>query len=340
MDYLLGYKNFEMLEELITQKVFKITGYSMDKKDPFFQKNLLMIATSVSREEIKFVKKLDEKAVVKINNIIIKECIEFLIDIINKDTKEEYSSKIEDIEEYEEEEEIIDIPKEVEILNVKKLEPTFSSEILMFDKENTEAKLKNVVSIEFVYCYLDFSDYIVTENNNCFCINNEEKTINVGNYTPLELIETLNKQTDLIFNIDKLTDNVTITQKVSEKKSMTGAIKDQKQYNIDFGVKNSINNLLGFLPKTYTLKEKSLISENKHCIKHKPEVKVNLTFDELEMEVRLQTNVNYNETIHHNQKKIIKTEPREIKNVNIKSDYNTRGRPYCFNFKFTYLREV
>jgi hypothetical protein len=186
---------------------------------------------------------------------------------------------------------------------------------------------------------LDFSDYIVTENNNCFCINNEEKSINVGNYTPLELIETLNKQTDLIFNIDRLTDNVNITQKVSEKKSMTGAIKDQKQYDIDFGVKNSIGNLLGFLPRTYTLKDKSLVSENKHCIKHKPEVKVSFTFDEIEMEVRLQTNVNYNETIHYNQTKIIKTEPREIKNVNIKSDYNTRGRPYCFNFKFTYLIE-
>lgn len=303
----------------------------MDKTDPFFQKNLLMISSSVSREELKFVKNIDEKTIVKINNIIIKECIEFLIDIINK---EEYSSKIEDIEEIE------DIKDIEEIINVKhNLEPSFTSEILVFDKETTQANLKNVVSIEFLSCYMDFSDYIITENNNCFCINNEEKTINVGNYTPLELVDHLKEITDLIFSIDKLTDKVIITQKVSEKKSMTGAIKDQKQYNIDFGVKNSISNVLGFLPKTYILKEKVLISENKHCIKHKPEIKVNFTFDELEMEVALYTNVKYNETIHYTFSKIIKTESREINNVNIKSDYNTRGRPYSFNFKFTYLHD-
>lgn len=260
------------------------------------------------------------------------------MDIMNKD--QEYSSKLEDIEEPEEE--VIEsekVPLEIEEPVVKQLKPSFSSEILSFDRENTEANLKNVVSIEFVSCYLDFSDYIVTENNNCFCINNEEKSITPGNYTPLELIESLKEKTDLIFNIDKLTDNVILTQKPSEKKSITGSIKDQKRYNIDFGVKNSISNLLGFLPKTYILKEKMLISENKHCIRHKPEVKVNFTFDELEMGIKLHTNVEYNQTIHYKDSKIIKSETREIKNVNIKMDYNTRGRPYCFNFKFTYLCE-
>jgi hypothetical protein len=339
MDYLLGEKNFAMLEELITQKIFKVSGFSMDKKDPFFQKNLLLIATSVSREEIKLVKSVDEKVLVKINNIIIKECIWFLMDIMNKE--QEYSSKLEDIEEPEEQEEteIVKVHREIEEPVIKQLKPSFTSEILAFDKETTEANLKNVVSVEFVSCYLDFSDYIVTEYNNCFCINNEEKSITPGNYTPLELIEALKEKTDLIFNIEKLTDNVILTQKPSEKKSITGAIKDQKQYNIDFGVKNSISNLLGFLPKTYILKEKMLISENKHCIRHKPEVKVNFTFDELEMGIKLYTNVDYNQTIHYSDSKIIKSDPRDIKNVNIKMDYNTRGRPYCFNFKFTYLCE-
>lgn len=340
MDYLLGYKNFEMLEDIITQKVYKITGFLMDKKDPFFQKNLLVIATSVSREELKFFKNVDDKAIVKINNIIIKECIEFLTDIIKKDSpKEEYSSKLEEIEETDQIEQIEQAEKEIKE-PLKNLHPSFTSEILKFDKETTQANLKNISSIEFVSCYIDFSDYIVTEFNNCFCINNEEKIISIGNYTPKELIEELNEKTELIFSIEKLTDNIVISQKVSEKKTMTGAIKDQKQYNIDFGVKNSINNILGFLPKTYILKEKSLISENKHYIKHKPEINVKINFDDTEMDLSLNTNVEYNQTIHYNQTKIIKFDPRDIKNVNIKLDYNTRGRPYCFNFKFTYLNEV
>jgi hypothetical protein len=330
-----------MLENLIPKKIFKNTGYEIESKDPFFQKNLMMITTSVVRDEIKNVKNYDTMDIVKINNIVIKECVEFFTNIINteqEENEEDYSSKIEDIEDPIQELEQIQIRDDV--VQPKELKPTFSSEILIFDSESTEANLKNIVSVEFVSCCIDFSDYIVTENNNCYCIDNEEKSISVGNYTPEQLVELLSSESKLLFKIDSLTDNITIQQEEqNNRKSMTASIKDKRQFNIDFGVKNSISSLLGFSSKTYILKEKKIVSENKHCIKHPANIKVNILFDERPIKLVIPTDVKYNETIHYRTPvdKKIKLEPSDIENVKITTDYNTRGRPSSFTFKFTKL---
>lgn len=330
--YLLSEKNFNMLENIIPEKVYNITGVEIEKKDPFFQQNMLMVATSVIRDELQSVKVFDTSAIIKINNIIITECVKHLNSLIHQE--EPFSSKLEDIEEEQ------DQPPEQEV--VLPTVPAFKETVLLLDTCKTQVQLENVVSVELIYCFIDFSDYLVTENNNCFCVDNDEKYIQVGNYTPSELMNVLSELSGLVFSIDPVQELVCISQPHSTiKKSLTGSIKEsqnQKQVNIDFGVKNSICNILGYSPRTYTLKDSKLLANNKHYIKHTSDITVNIEFLDKKLTHHIPTCVEYNSTIHYTPgvKHKITMEGATIENISIDlNGYNPRTRPFKFALKVT-----
>jgi hypothetical protein len=332
--YLLSDKNFSMLESIIPEKIFSVTGTRLPKDDTFFQQNLMMIAMTVTRDEIKEVKVYDTSSVIKINNIIITECVKYISSLLQQQEEEQLSSKLEDIEE--------DIA--MESLPVKKEEtvviPKLKETLLIFEKYNTSAKLKNIVSAEISYVSVDFSDYLVTENNCCFCINNDEKQVPIGNYTPTGLVESLSQISGLSFQIDSVTEKIKITQQTSNKKSLTGSIKEsQTQYNIDFGVKNSICGMIGFSPVMYTLKETPIFSEFKHSINFPQDIAIDVSMGTYKLSIRIPTVTEYNKTIHFTPKvsEKVTINGEDIDDVIVDTNgYNFRNRPFkiaiLFNF--------
>jgi hypothetical protein len=332
--YLLSERNFQMLEKLIVSKVSKLTLQTVEPDDPTFQQHLLMIATTIISSEIKLNPRADNNTVLKINAIIIAEVSKYISKLILEQSS---SSRIEELSETE------------SVIEPSVNDPVFEPEnklqietiICSFDREITEVNLKNVVSVEFLDCHFDFSDYVVTENNNCMNIDNEPFNISIGNYTPESLIQELNSNSKIVFEIDKLTDNIFI-QQPKVKKSMTGTIKDnQKQVNVDFGVKNSLANLLGYSPKTYIVKDQTIVSNFKHQIKHPQSMEFTIDCGTTTLKHTVPLNVKYNETIYYKPdfSKVIELSNIDIQSVNITTDYNMRGRPYSFNLKFKLVND-
>jgi hypothetical protein len=149
-------------------------------------------------------------------------------------------------------------------------------------------------------------------------------------------VETLTKLTNLHFTINPVIEKVAISRPGT--KSLTGAIK-QKSSNIDFGVKHSINNLLGFENRTYILKNEDLVANNKHNITHPIVVDLNIQVNENTPDLhRILTDVKYNYTVHYkpNVPRKISIDRTDVKNVNINFDYIS-NRPYICYIKFNSL---
>jgi hypothetical protein len=329
-NYLLSEENLVMIEDISIEKIYKLYGLGLDK-DEFFQTSIFMVATAVVREELKKQNKPSNNLAIKINNIIIAEAVKYIYNSLNT---EQYSSNIEDLSDEEiQEEEPKDYFEELKKDTVE-LKPKFEEELLIFDKEETNANLQNIISAELVSFSIDFSDYIINETNNCFKVNDENITIPVGNYSPDELMDCLNDvtQPEILFSIDKKLDKVNIT---CLKK--TSSLKENKSYIIDFDVKNSIYLILGISKQSFNLNTSKITSEIKHKICHPPFIDVEIQYStNFSEKHRILTNVPYNDTIHYTPKfsKKILLNQQEVKTVKLLTNYNTRGRPYTFSVKF------
>jgi hypothetical protein len=327
-NYLLSEENLVMVEDITIQKIDKLYGLRLDK-DEFFKNSIFMVTIAVVREELKKQNTPSNNLAIKINNIIISEAVKYIYNSLNT---EQYSSNIEELSENEEELKE-DYFEELKKDNVE-IKPKFEEELLIFDKEETNANLQNIISAELVSFSIDFSDYIINETNNCFKVNDDNITIPIGNYSPDELIECLNDVThpEILFSIDKKLDKVNIS---CLKK--TSSLKENKSYIIDFDVKNSIYLVLGISKQSFNLNTKQITSEIKHKICHPPFIDVEIQYStNFSEKHRILTNVPYNDTIHYTPKfsKKILLNQQEVKTVKLLTNYNTRGRPYTFSIKF------
>jgi hypothetical protein len=340
--YILGEKNITMLENIIIDKLYELYQLSINRKDPIFKKNLMLVVTTIITDELQTLKTFDNKALVYINNIIIKETVGYLNSLLNQRVVEpevDFSSKLSEEDFFEELK--IDNRVEQEVEVPKTPQVTYEEEVLIFDKiGNTKVDVKNVVSIELMSLSCDFSWYTVNETNCNICIDNVEYSLKNGNYTPVDLVDTLTDLCeDLQFKIDSRDEKVIMFQKNQKgKKSMTGSIKEnQKQVNINFGVKNSIGPLLGFEQKTYILKDEPITSEVKHNIKLPGHFNVVIKYNENILDKHtIITNVSYNDTIHYKPMvyKKIQLDKSDIVSVNCELQYNTM-RPVIYFVKFT-----
>jgi hypothetical protein len=50
--YLLGDKNTSMLENIIIDKLYDTTGLSINKRDPRFQQSMLLVITTIKKNEL------------------------------------------------------------------------------------------------------------------------------------------------------------------------------------------------------------------------------------------------------------------------------------------------
>jgi hypothetical protein len=345
--YILGEKNITMLENIIIDKLYELYKLSINRKDPIFKKNLMLVVTTIITDELQTLKTFDNKALVYINNIIIKETVGYLNSllsqrVVEREPEVDFSSKLSEEDFFEE----LKIDNRVEQTEVPEpplvIGPKYEEEVLIFDKiGNTKVDVKNVVSIELLSFSCDFSWYTVNETNCNFCIDNVEHSIKNGNYSVDELMTELTKFAGISFEVDPVNESVIVSQiLIKEKKSMTGSIKqkeNQKQVNIDFGVKNSIGPLLGFEPKTYILKDEPITSEVKHNIKLPGYFNVVIKYNEDILDKHtIITDVSYNDTIHYKPMvhKKIQIDKSDIVTVNCELQYNTM-RPVIYFVKFT-----
>jgi hypothetical protein len=306
----------------------------------------MLVVTTIITDELQTLKTFDNKALVYINNIIIKETVGYLNSLLNQRVVErepevDFSSKLSE-EDFFEELKIDNRVEQTEVIQKPEIVngPTYEEEVLIFDKiGNTKVDVKNVVSIELMSFSCDFSWYTVNETNCNFCIDNVEHSVKNGNYSVDELMAELSRIVS--FEVDPVNESVIVSQiLIKEKKSMTGSIKqkeNQKQVNINFGVKNSIGPLLGFELKTYILKEEPITSEVKHNIKLPGHFNVVIKYNEDILDKHtIITDVSYNDTIHYKPivHKKIHIDKQYIVSVNCELQFNTM-RPVIYFVKFT-----
>lgn len=306
--YILNEKNLKMVKDLVIKKVFSETGEILDDQDPFFKNNTIMIIMAVLEGEAANFKKYPvEKAILKLNTIIIVECVNFFIE----SKQEQQSSRIEDLQEeevlYKQEfpEKVLQDVAEPRVIIEEQKEPVFKKEILFFEQNETNEFFLNFDMIKKVKLNMfavDFCDYIITEKNNSFYIDSDLIKIPIGNYSPENI-------PDKYFKYDPL-----------EEKFSTKA-------KINFDLKNSLGPVLGFKKKTY----KENLSEDKHNLSHKKFISLKVYYDEIVKEYKIPTNVKYNSCIFFESDNDILLS--SLKKIKIELDYNTRGRKYFFKLQ-------
>lgn len=347
--YLLSDKNITMLESIIIDKLYDTTGISLNKRDSKFQQSMMLVISTVIRNELHLQKTFDKKTLLKMNNIFIKETVNYLTELLTQQEEEEedeeeqeFTSKLSE-EDYEMEMDPGPLPVlETPVIHEQPLEQKeqVTEDIYYFDETSTDVNLENVTALQLMNITIDYSGYIVNETNCNICIENNEHEIPHGNYSPVELVEYLSSlEKTLDFSLEQKTDVIIMSiVKEKERKSMSGSIKDKdnpKQVNVNFGVKNSVAKLLGFIEKTYVIRDNNR-ADTKHLIKHPGYSDFVIKYsDTLEEKHRVYFNKNYNETIHYIPylNKGVKTDiPVTITNISITSDYNS-NRPFNFCVK-------
>jgi hypothetical protein len=352
--YLLSDKNLTMVETIVIDKVYKTTGVSINKNDPDFTSIMLSIVTNVVRVELNNLRTNPGRDdYLKINNIMISEGVRHITSLVQEQEPEQVlSTQLEDLDEPEPqdyfEELKIDTRKPVtEVQEPVPIDnrPQFKNEVLYFDSNSSgeyKVNLNNVVSIEVVGVSIDFCDYVITEKNNCFLVDNEQKTVKVGNYTITSLLSVLNELTSgiLIWSVDQVNEMVSVCQPTVSTKSITGNLRERenmKKITVDFGVLCSIGKVLGYLERTLFLKDVPDVADFKHNVNFPHYIEAKLHHEEDEDLHRIYTNVDYNSTIHYRPPftRVIDTKGKDVNLIKFTLDYNTRGRPFTFSIKFT-----
>lgn len=254
--------NIEMLKDITIKKVSQLSGIRLDKTEDFFTEAFNTVFYSIINTEIYKGDVPINQYLLKTNNIIIKEAVNFIASqLIEPDPESEIEPMAS---------RIIDTPEPAEI----EVKPEFKNRIITITNNNvlnendiftSKINLTGVKSIELISTQIDFSDYIITNYENAVCVNGVDYSIPAGNYTVEEICKYF---TNNIFtlNIDKNTEQFFFTV-TNNKGSLTSMAKAKDEaLSIDFSIKNSIADILGFKKEIY---DKTAKAEKKHGLSHK-----------------------------------------------------------------------
>jgi hypothetical protein len=305
-------------------------------------------------------------AVLKINNIIIKEAYNYLV---NMDTK--MSTSIEDIPEVKTEY-IDELRREnfekADVVESKLPVPIFKEDLYEICSEEMSKEgvnyvsenfyLSDVKSLELVQIRIDKSDYIITEYCNRFVLEGEVIEVPPGNYSESEIVKCIqdlidlkwNTKQDYIFKVDVTFQKNTECFIFSYKKSLLCQDKPvSKVINVDFSGKPSIAKLLGFEEKNYVLKTGESFTGLKHHLTFPQLVMFSIDFSEnIKAQAIVPLNVEYNQTKFYDLEymknyKLPDDSLFKISNIKVgllnerAEPYNTRGRSFSIRFKTTSL---
>lgn len=353
MNNVLNRQNLDMLVSLTIKKIKAIYGTDLNPGDDIFSHNFNIVLKTILKNE-----KLDQP-LQKLNGIIIKEAVSFIIQCLKS---QNLSTKIDDIEDFDtgEEKDFYEDMKN-DILKSKpekeennELVPVFEEEIYNFslddmslieDYYETPLNLEKVKTIELLSVALDNSDYIITENNNKFSIDNIFILLEPGNYSEQEiqeyLQEEINKKTDkkVYIKYNTISDNYSISLENDKETSCL----------IDFGTMDSCHKILGFEKKTYKIKSNEVIKGKKHCIVKNAYVYLEFSDGEHSLKHKIDMDVTYNSTkyfkpyiiksLKNNNNTLFSVDKFKLKITNMYGDfYNTRGRNFNITVKINQLK--
>lgn len=359
-------KNIQMIQSICLKKIkFNVPKLQFDRIVEFYEETFNNVMNTVFNEEIKNNINTPLKgAIIKINNIVIKEAYNYILDM-----EIDMSTKIEDIPE-EKTEYIEELRREIsEKEDVKELPVpalTFMEDIYEINSKDmsnevdaesgditytSELYVPNIKNIELVQIRIDKSDYMITEFCNKFTVNDFPLEIPVGNYSEIELVDCIQNLLDLEVNSkDDYIFNIHITFQ-KNKECFILSCRDsilnemaQSSLKVDFSVKHSVAHLIGFEMKIYTLKNDTVFTGLKHHLSFPMLVLFNIDFtSEIKTQAVVPLNVEYNCTKFYDlEYKKLYTSKDPLFNISdIKitlqnernEPYNPRGRDFYIRFK-------
>jgi hypothetical protein len=287
LDILYSEKNVNMVAEICNSKLHNITGILFDRNEESYSKSFERIFNLIAVSEVRSQNLSDaRRAVIKINNIIIKEFISSTLSQLENRAEEiEHTTKLSEMS-YEE-------PEKVEI------KPEFKYQLCEITNENSvvspfntysvEIDLKAVRSVSVVDLFLDKSDYNITEFCNTFSINGKDLQIPIGNYHVEMLAEAIQREIDININTDKkflmkltvefkkLTEGYSISYR-NVLQSETEGQSEGDTMSIDFSTKNSIGPVLGFEEKQYIVKLNETICGDKNHLSYSRNLELRINF--------------------------------------------------------------
>lgn len=290
LDTLYTEKNVNMVAEICNSKLHNITGIAFDRNEESYSKNFEHVFNLISNTEIQNQNLSDPmRAVIKINNIIIREFINVILNNLESQTEElEHTTKLSEMS-YEEPVQIVE--KKVEIkpeFKYQLCEITNDNSVLSpFNTYSIELCLKSIRSVRVTDLFLDKSDYNITEFCNTFSINGKDLQIPVGNYLVEMLAEAIQREIDVNINTDKkflmkltvefkkLTEGYSISYRnvLGETEGSEG-----DTMSVDFSTKNSIGPILGFDEKQYIVKLNETIYGDKNQLSYSRNLELRINF--------------------------------------------------------------
>jgi hypothetical protein len=346
-------KNISMIIDITLNKIYSIVGISLDRDESIFINNFLIVLEEiVSQEE----KGNNQPSITKINGIIIKEAVNYIIHCMEDNPTDKMSTLLDDNDDIDQDEifEDVGIEKEEDVKsknNQVDLKPLFEDEIYSFDAKDlhmcnniyeNDISLKNIKYMQILSCSIDNSDYIINEYNNTFAVDNIEIVIKSGNYTAKEISDEINEKIDdrIEFGFDKTNDSFFLCCRNS---------LDEKSYNIDFGTVNTASKVLGFIAKSYKLKSSGKLCGEKHSLCYNRYITMKISNGTHEISNIIIMNVPYNNTKHYipETTNIIKNDDGSLYNIDKLSisftndngfPYNTRNRNFTVLLKINQLK--
>lgn len=271
---LYGDKNIALIKSLVSKRILNSIGVDMNRDKNFI--NILgQVMREVIEQEIEKVAFLElSDAVIKINNIIILESVNFLVSQIDRSM--DMPAQIDNPTPPIREDVAIDFLKPTEpVVQPEQPKPQrkdilYNINSKSFDYINGsfvyDGDLEGMGEIQLLSVMIDNVDCNVSENKNIIVVDQQEIEIYPGNYTQTSLLGCLkDKFPDILcISMDKSTGRYIFTCK--------------EQCKIDFTSKNSIYSVMGFERKIYTIKPDEKLIGNPCIFKNTPYVDASIVF--------------------------------------------------------------
>lgn len=347
-------KNVDMIQTLCIKKIKNtVDPQTFEWIKPRFSELFTTVMTTIFEEEsYNYADQPLKTSIIKINSIVMKEAYNYIVNLTEEEPP--MSTPIEEIPPLAEE------PEEAE---VDALVPKFSEELYELGSRNmtkegdeyiSEIYIPDVQKIDLLQLRIDKSDYMITEYCNRFEIDDKIIEVEPGNYDEKELTRSIQTLLDkflnskegylmkILVNFEKINDCFSFVYKGIDSQT-------KQTVKLNFDVKCSINNILGFEKRAYILAKDEKCTGHKHNLAYPSLVLFDIHFtDDIKAQAIAPLNVEYNQTKFYDLEYKKSYSSKEgtlftVSQVRIKLEnergepYNTRQREFYIRFKCTSL---
>jgi hypothetical protein len=260
---LYGEKNGTLLKTLVSKRIMKTIGVDINENEDFLS-ILGQVIQGVVEKETEKVKHLGvSDAVLKINNIIISEAVIFLISQVDKSTtlpQQPPQQPQQPPQQPQQQPQQPPRPRQKEIIY------NLESKNFEYSKGNFTYKtnLDGISHIQLLSVFVDNTDYNVSETKNTLMVDQQEIKIKPGNYSQGSLLTALQSLLPDDVSLDFI------------KPTGQFVFSSNTPCKIDFTVKNSLFNVMGFQRNIYKVEDK--LTGDSCILKNTPYIDAGIMF--------------------------------------------------------------